>query len=86
MKKLKIDIMTLGGAKFYRTLQYLFNPIFPLETKELEKWVNWKCPLLKYERNIVLFVDFPPELKFLKESLRIPFGSDYKIEFRHVSK
>jgi hypothetical protein len=41
-----------------------------------------RCPLLKYEKNIVLFIDFPPELRLKDESFRIPFGTECQIKFK----
>lgn len=82
MKRLSIDIMTMGGVKFYRSLQYLFNPNFQLDMKKVYAWISDRCPLLKYEKNIVLFLDFPPELRLKDESFKVPFGTDLLIEFK----
>ena len=81
MKRLSIDIMTMGGVKFYRSLQYLFNPLLLLDLKKVYAWIMERCPLLKYEKNIVLFIDFPPELRLKDESFRIPFGTECQIKF-----
>lgn len=81
MKKLSIDIMTMGGAKFYRSLQYSFNPMFLFDIQEVYAWIMERCPLLKYEKKIVLFIDFPPELRLKEKSIKLPFGKDFKIQF-----
>ena len=35
MKKLYIDVMILGGAKFYCSLIYQYNPLFKLDLEVL---------------------------------------------------
>ena len=50
--------------------------------KEVYAWISDRCPLLKYEKNIVLFLDFPPELRLKDESFKVPFGTDLLIEFK----
>ena len=57
MKKLKIDVMILGGAKFYCTLVYTFNPLFRLDLNDVARFVNEKRPTLKYRKDVVLMLD-----------------------------
>lgn len=57
MKKLKIDVMILGGAKFYCTLVYTFNPLFKLDLNDVARFVNEKRPTLKYRKDVVLMLD-----------------------------
>jgi len=56
MEKIKIDVMTNKGTRFYRTLRYEYNPLFKIKYEELLKWVQKKCPLLKYEKGIQLII------------------------------
>ena len=57
MKTLSIDVMTEGGVKFYRSLRVPFNPLFKADTGAIERYIYSRCPLLKYERDVVLFID-----------------------------
>lgn len=57
MKKLYIDVMTQGGAKFYCSLIYMYNPLFKISLKEIEKFVNEKRPTVKYLKDVVLVLD-----------------------------
>ncbi len=86
MKKLSIDVMTMGGAKFYRSLQYPFNPLFRLDMKQVNSWIMDRLPLLKYEKNIVLFVDFPPELRWKNESAKFTLDDDTLLEFDYYAR
>lgn len=52
MNTILIDIMTCGGAKFYGTLRYEYNPLFKLDIAEIFTWVLERRPILKYEREI----------------------------------
>lgn len=45
MKELSIDVMV--GERFYCTLRYSYNPLFPISIKELEQYIATKCPTLK---------------------------------------
>ena len=73
--------MIMGGVKFYRSLQFPFNPLFSLKMKNLEDWVERKCPLLKYEKNIVLYIDFPQEICTSNTTFKYKFGSDSNLKF-----
>lgn len=57
MKKLYIDVMILGGAKFYCSLIYTYNPLFKINLDDVERFVNEKRPTLKYEKDVVLVLD-----------------------------
>ena len=49
--------MILGGAKFYCTLVYTFNPLFKLDLNDVARFVNEKRPTLKYRKDVVLMLD-----------------------------
>lgn len=55
-KKIKIDVMVLGGAKFYRTLTYTHCPLFKLTVKDIEDYVFSKLPTLRYRNDVQLVV------------------------------
>ena len=57
MKKLYIDVMVLGGAKFYCTLVYTYNPLFKVNPADVEKYVIEKRPTLKHRKDVVLVID-----------------------------
>ena len=59
-KKIKIDVMILGGAKFYCTLTYQYNPLFKLEFGDIINHVYNKRPTLRYRNDvqIVIITDF----------------------------
>ena len=57
MKKVKIDVMILGGAKFYCTLLYQFCPLFKLNMADVERFVFEKRPTLKYRNDVVLVLE-----------------------------
>jgi hypothetical protein len=86
MMNLSIDVMTMGGTKFYRSLQYPFNPLFQFDMKQVKSWIMDRLPLLKYEKNIVLFVDFPPELAWKEEPAKFTLDSDTIIEFEYYAR
>ena len=50
--------------------------------KQVYPWIMDRLPLLMYEKNIVLFIDFPSELRFKNESQRILFGEDIIFSFK----
>ena len=58
MSKINIDVMTHGGMKFYDSLRYEYNPLFKLDMEKISTWVLKHRPLLKYEKDIVLFFDY----------------------------
>ena len=64
MATLILDIMTGGGKKFYRTLRYSFNPLLKINPKAVEEYVFQHCPLLKYERGVMIIYD-----KVIKEKV-----------------
>lgn len=57
MATIILDIMTRGGKKFYRTLRYSFNPLLKINPKAVERYVFQHCPLLKYERDVMIIYD-----------------------------
>ena len=73
MKKLYIDVMTLGGAKFYCSLVYSFNPLFGFDLDDVARYVLEKRPLVKYEKDVIMFID---ENKKEKSVCRLNQSSD----------
>lgn len=57
MDKLNIDVMTMGGAKFYCSMEYPYNPMYKVELEDILRYVYEKRPLLKYEKDVKIFVD-----------------------------
>lgn len=57
MKRLYIDVMILGGAKFYCSLVYTYNPLFKLDLDDVERFVLDKRPTLKYRNDVILMID-----------------------------
>lgn len=57
MKKLYIDVMVQGGAKFYCSLIYMYNPLFKIDLDDVARFVNEKRPTLKYQKDVVLVFD-----------------------------
>lgn len=55
MKKVYIDVMVLGGVKFYCTLPFLYNPLFPVSEEEVRKYVISRRPTLRYQPFTVVF-------------------------------
>ena len=55
MKNVSIDIMILGGAKYYDTLTFLWNKKKPLTEKWIHDFVIRKRPTLKYRPFTVVF-------------------------------
>ena len=58
MATLNIDVMTEGGAKFYRTVKCPVNPLFRPDLKAIERYVHEHCPLLKYEKGVQMIIDY----------------------------
>lgn len=57
MKKLKIDVMIMGGgARFYKTLVYQYNPLFKIDPVQVLAWVVEQLPSLKNRKDIELFL------------------------------
>ena len=57
MKKLYIDVMINGGAKWYCSLIYTYNPLFKLDLEDVARFVNEKRPTVKYQKDIVLIME-----------------------------
>lgn len=57
MKKMIIDVMLMGGGKFYCQLTYVYNPLFKLNLEDVVKFAYEKCPSLKYKKDVVLIMD-----------------------------
>ena len=57
MKKLYIDVMVLGGAKFYCSLIYTYNPLFKLDLDDVGRFVLQMRPCVKYQKDVVLMID-----------------------------
>lgn len=55
METLNIDVMILGGVKFYCTLKFTYNPLFKVSPQDLMDFVLSKRPTLRYEE-IQLFI------------------------------
>ena len=56
LKKIYIDVMILGGAKFYCSLIYCYNPKSKPDPDDLERYVDSKYPTLKYRNDVVLSI------------------------------
>ena len=56
MKKLLIDVMIMGGGKFYRQLEYTYNPLFKINPEDVVKFIMEKCPTLKYRNDVVAYM------------------------------
>lgn len=57
MKTLSIDVMVQGGAKFYCTLKYQYNPLFKLSPDDIGRFVYEKRPTLKYRNDVRIIVN-----------------------------
>ena len=57
MKEIVIDVMVMGGGKFYRQLKYSYNPLFKIDLADVERFILEKCPTLKYQKDVVLVMD-----------------------------
>ena len=57
MKKLIIDVMIMGGVKFYCQLTYSYNPLFKIDITDVERFVLEKRPSLKNRKDVVLVMD-----------------------------
>lgn len=57
MKTLSIDVMVQGGAKFYCTLKYQYNPLFKLSPADIVRFVYEKRPTLKYRNDVRIIVN-----------------------------
>lgn len=52
MKKLKIDVMLMGGGKFYKTIIYQYNPLFMVKEKDIKAFILKKLPSLKKRKDV----------------------------------
>ncbi|MBO6282808.1 MAG: hypothetical protein J6M63_02635 [Pseudobutyrivibrio sp.] len=57
MKKLSIDVMLRGGAKFYCTLKYEYNPLFKIDLEDVIRFVFERLPSLKDRDDVQLVID-----------------------------
>lgn len=57
MKKLSIDVMLRGGAKFYCTLKYEYNPLFKINLEDVIRFVFERLPSLKDRDDVQLVID-----------------------------
>lgn len=57
MEKIIIDVMTMGGGKFYCQLIYSYNPLFKIDLADVKRFALKKCPTLKYQKGVVLVID-----------------------------
>ena len=56
MKKLKIDVMLMGGARFYKTLVYTYNPMFKITIEDIAQFAVNELPSLKNRKDVELVV------------------------------
>ena len=57
MKKLIIDVMIMGGGKFYCQLTYSYNPLFKIDIDDVARFALEKCPSLRHRNDVVLVMD-----------------------------
>ena len=48
--------MIMGGARFYKTLVYQYNPHFKIDPVQVVAWVVEQLPSLKNRKDIKLFL------------------------------
>lgn len=53
-KRLKIDVMVMGGGRFYKTLVYTYNPLFKIRLDEVFRFVFDRLPSLKDRTDVEL--------------------------------
>lgn len=56
MKSLKIDVMMGGGARFYKTLVFHYNPLYKLTVEDIEAFAMEKLPSLRDRDDVELVV------------------------------
>ena len=56
MKKMKIDVMLNGGGKFYKTLCYMYNPLFKFDFDAMCDWVLDQLPSLRSREDVELVI------------------------------
>ena len=57
MKKLYIDVFVQGGAKFYCSLIYNYNPLFKLDVDDVARYVFDKRPTLRHRKDVLIIMD-----------------------------
>lgn len=57
-KCLRIDVMTMGGVKFYCSLQFPVCPFVRITPEMINAWVLEKRPLLKYESGVLVCYNY----------------------------
>lgn len=57
MKKIVIDVMIMGGGKFYCQLDYSYNPLFKIDLNDVMRFALEKCPSLRRRNDVVLVID-----------------------------
>lgn len=55
MKRVYIDVMVLGGVKFYCTLPYMYDPRKAIDEEDVRKFVISKRPTLRYQKFTIAF-------------------------------
>ena len=53
-KRLKIDVMVMGGGRFYKTLVYTYNPLFKIRSDEVFRFVFDRLPSLRNRTDVEL--------------------------------
>lgn len=46
--------MIMGGARFYKTLVYQYNPLFKIDPVQVVEWVYDKLPSLERREDVKL--------------------------------
>lgn len=57
MEKMIIDVMIMGGVKFYCQLIYSYNPLFKIDIADVARFVLEKRPSLRHRKDVVLVMD-----------------------------
>lgn len=47
-----VDVMLSGGAKFYKTLVYRYNPVFKLNINDVIEWAYKQLPSLTNRKDV----------------------------------
>ena len=50
--KILVDVMLSGGAKFYKTLVYRYNPVFKLNINDVIEWAYKQLPSLTNRKDV----------------------------------
>lgn len=56
MKRLKIDVMIMGGARFYKTLVYTYNPLFKIKIEDIVAYAMDRLPSLRNRDDVKIVV------------------------------